>query len=72
MRREVAALLAAAAILLVGAIGFLAIDRGTETTPAQRAAEQNSGANAPSETVPSPGTVEDPQGDPALPPEQRQ
>jgi hypothetical protein len=72
MRREVAALLAAAAILLAGAIGFLVIDRGTETTPAQRAEEQNSGANAPSETVPSPGTVEDPQGDPALPPEQSQ
>ena len=69
MRREVAALLATAIVLLACLVAYLAIERGPETTPTERTGEQNSGSDAPSETLPSPGTVEDPQGEPAVPPQ---
>ena len=69
MRREVAALLATAIVLLACLVAYLVIERGPETTPAERTGEQNSGSDAPSETLPSPGTVEDPQGEPAVPPQ---
>ncbi len=67
MRREIAALMALAVVLIAAAVAFFIVDIGPETTPVQRSDEQNSGVKAPSEQAPSPGVVEDQRGDPALP-----
>lgn len=69
MRREVYALAALAAVALLGVIAVFAVGSSSET-PVQRTTEQNYGSNAPHETLPSPGTVEDPAGNPRLPAQQ--
>jgi hypothetical protein len=70
-RRELMALLVAAVVIIGLLVAFFIVDVGWETTPVQRTEQQNSGGDAPSETLPSPGTVEGPEGDPALPPDQQ-
>ncbi len=70
-RRELMALLVAVVVIIGFLVAFFVIDVGWETTPVQRTEQQNSGGDAPSETLPSPGTVADPEGDPALPPDQQ-
>jgi hypothetical protein len=71
MRREMFALLGLLVLLVVSALVFFATDIGFKTTPARRSDEQNLGVNAPLNQAPSPGTVKDERGDPALP-DQRQ
>jgi hypothetical protein len=70
-RREMMALLITAVVIVASLLAFFVVDIGGDPTPVQRTEQQNSGANAPSDTLPSPGTVKDAQGDPALPPGQQ-
>ncbi len=59
-----------AALIVLSGVAYLLTDHGTDTTPVERTDEQNTGVNAPLEQAPSPGTVEDERGDPALPEQQ--
>ena len=59
-----------AVLIALSAIAYFATDEGTETTPFERADEQNSGVDAPLDQALSPGTVKDERGDPELPAQQ--
>jgi hypothetical protein len=67
MRREILALVVLALVLVIAAVVYVFVNRGFDTTPVQRTEEQNTGVDAPSETAPSPGTIEDAEGNPRLP-----
>ncbi len=70
MRREVMALVVLVLMLGVSALVYFGTD-AFRAVPVQRSEQQNSGVNAPSEQVLSPGTVPDEQGDAALPEQQQ-
>jgi hypothetical protein len=53
-RWEMWALLGALAVALIFLIAFLFVDDGRPTAPVDRVDEQNTGADAPCETLPSP------------------
>jgi hypothetical protein len=60
-------LIATAIIVIVLLVLFFFADFGLRTAPVERTGEQNSGTNAPAETVPSPGTGKAPNGNAELP-----
>jgi hypothetical protein len=59
-------LIAAIVVVLIGIL-FYTVDFGLKTAPVERAPQQNQGANAPAEQVPSPGTKQDLNGNTKLP-----
>jgi len=67
MRRGGLPLLITLAIVVVVLALFLWADFGLKTEPVKRAENQNSNGNAPAETLPSPGTHEDVNGNTKLP-----
>lgn len=67
MSRRATSFLIAVAIVAIVAILFYSLDFGLRTQPVERTTQQNRGADAPLEQVPSPGTIEDPNGNTQIP-----
>ena len=59
MRREIGAILIAAAVACLVLIAMLTVDIGSPTAPDKRAQEQNAGSNAPQETLSPAGTYKE-------------